>query len=507
MVESTAGRRLKVFVSYSRRDSAEFADELAVGLELAGFAPFLDRHDIAVGEDWEFRLDRLIQEADTVVCIISPEAVKSERCGWEVHRALAHSRRLLPVIFKPIPESDMPQPLRRLQFVRFDIGPGLARPLLQLAEALRYDADWIREHTRLAELAARWQVRDRPKSLLLRGDDLDAAKTLVVKRKSEAPEITDLQRAFLEASERSEAARIIQLKATRRQVRQKEALIGVLVLIIAVGVAWSNRGYLKARTLALAELLWPKALTREVEGNLKPGDRFKECANCPEMVTIPSGEFIMGSDENDDEKPAHKVIIAKSFAVSRFEVTFEEYDDCVILGGCQYHPSDQGWGRGSRPVINVNLDDAQQYVSWLSRRTRKPYRLMSEAEWEYAARAGTTSRYSFEADGWALGEYAWHSGNSEGRTHPVGQKEPNAFGLHDVLGNVWEWVQDCYQHSYSGAPTDGSARIESDCSRRVLRGGSWGADPPHLRSAARRSQAFDVRDSIIGFRIGRALAR
>jgi formylglycine-generating enzyme required for sulfatase activity len=506
MADSNTGQKLKVFISYSRRDSADFADELVVGLELAGFAPFLDRHDIAVGEDWELQLGRLIQEADAVVFVVSPEAMKSERCGWEIDRALALSRRLLPVIFKPLPETDIPQSLRRLQFVRFDVGPGLARPLAQLAEALRRDADWIREHTRLGELAARWQVRDRSESLLLRGDDLDAAKVWAIKRKNEVPEITDLQRAFLNASEQAEAVRIVRAKATRRQVRRMEAVIGVSVIGIAAWLAWSNWDYLKARTVTLVELLWPKGLTRAAEHALKPRDHFKECANCPEMITIPSGEFMMGSDDNNDEKPVHKVIIAKSFAVSRFEVTFDEYDACVILGGCAYQPSDQGWGRGTRPVVNVNLGDAQQYVSWLSKRTGKPYRLLSEAEWEYAARAGTTSRYSFEADGAALGEYAWYSGNSEGQIRPVGEKKPNAFGLYDMLGNVWEWVQDCYQDSYTGAPTDGSARTRTDCGRRVVRGGSWGADPQHFRSAARRSQASDVRDSIFGFRVGRTLA-
>jgi TIR domain len=128
-------------------------------LELAGFAPFLDRHDIAAGEDWETRLGGLIQQADTVVYVISPEAIKSERCDWEVDKTLALSKRLVPVIYKPVSETDIPQRLGRLQFIRFDMGLGITRPLAQLAEALRQDVDWIREHTRIAELAARWQGR------------------------------------------------------------------------------------------------------------------------------------------------------------------------------------------------------------------------------------------------------------------------------------------------------------------------------------------------------------
>src|ERR1700736_5770866 len=145
MVESATGEKLKVFISYSRRDSSDFADELVAGLELAGFAPFLDRHDIAAGEDWERRLGALIHEADTLVYVISPEAVKSERCGWEVDKTLALSKRLIPVNYKPVSDADIPERLRRLQFIGFDMGLGITRPLAQLAEALRQDLGWIRE--------------------------------------------------------------------------------------------------------------------------------------------------------------------------------------------------------------------------------------------------------------------------------------------------------------------------------------------------------------------------
>src|SRR6476659_7826914 len=158
MNDAGAGEKLKVFISYSRKDSTAFADELVAGLEYGGFAPFLDRHDIAAGEDWEARLGGLIAQSDTVVVVVSPEAVKSDRCVWEVDRTIEMSKRLLPVIFKPVPEKDIPEKLRRLQFVRFDGGAGFARPLLQLAEALRLDLHWIREHTRLGELARRWDA-------------------------------------------------------------------------------------------------------------------------------------------------------------------------------------------------------------------------------------------------------------------------------------------------------------------------------------------------------------
>src|SRR5215471_8298921 len=220
MADPGVGEKLKVFISYSRKDSAEFADELLAGLKVAGFAPFLDRHDIAAGEDWEARLGGLIAQSDTVVFVVSREAVKSDRCVWEVDRTIELSKRLLPVIFKPVPEHDIPKKLSRLQFVRFDTGRGITRPLAELAEALRQDLDWIREHTRLGELAMRWEGRKRPESLLLRGDDLDAAKAWMAARKVGASEITDAQRALISASEEAEAKR---LGNEREQLEREKA--------------------------------------------------------------------------------------------------------------------------------------------------------------------------------------------------------------------------------------------------------------------------------------------
>jgi TIR domain len=247
MADAGAGEKLKVFISYSRRDSAAFADELMAGLEVAGFAPFLDRHDIAAGEHWEERLGGLIAQSDTVVFVVSPEAVKSKRCTWEVDRTIELSKRLLPVIFKPVPEHDIPEKLRRLQFVRFDNQPGFTRPLSQLAEALRVDLPWIREHTRLAELATRWDGRKRPESVLLRGDDIDAAKAWMAARRAAAPGITDAQRAFVRASEEAEAARLgkerAQLEATARLQRRIAWLLGgvtVLVLAMVGYVTWQS---------------------------------------------------------------------------------------------------------------------------------------------------------------------------------------------------------------------------------------------------------------------------
>jgi len=246
MSDPGASEKLKVFISYSRRDAAEFADELVASLELVGFAPFLDRHDIAAGEDWETRLGGLIAQSDTVVFVITPESVKSQRCVWEVERTLGLSKRLLPVIHKSVADADIPSQLSRLQFVRFDTGRGLARPLAELAEALRLDLDWIREHTRLGEIAARWQTRGKAESLLLRGDDLDVAKAWAAQRKAGAPEITQAQRDLLNASDEAETARlskeraqledmrVAQAATARHQRRAGRLLWSIAVLMLAV---------------------------------------------------------------------------------------------------------------------------------------------------------------------------------------------------------------------------------------------------------------------------------
>jgi formylglycine-generating enzyme required for sulfatase activity len=239
---------------------------------------------------------------------------------------------------------------------------------------------------------------------------------------------------------------------------------------------------------------------------------FRDCDQCPELVEIEPGYFLMGSPLTEsnrwlDESPRRLVNVGRSFAIGRFAVTFDEWDACVADRGCNsYQPVDQDWGRGRRPVINVSWDDARAYVDWLSEKTGKPYRLLSEAEWEYAARAGGNTAYSW---GDEIGK---NNANCDGcgsqwdkQTAPVGSFPANAFGLYDMHGNVWEWVEDCYHQSYVGAPTDASAWTTGDCSLRVVRGGSWDSYPEDLRSAVRFGLTADFRINFLGFRVGRTL--
>ena len=264
--------------------------------------------------------------------------------------------------------------------------------------------------------------------------------------------------------------------------------------------------------------LAPVALGAEAAGALSPGDRFQDCAVCPQMVVVPAGVFVMGSSSSEEgheqnESPQHRVRIGRPFAVGVYEVTFDEWDACEWDFGCGNFGDDNGWGRGQRPVINVSWNDAQEYVGWLSERTGKAYRLLSESEWEYVARAGTTTPFHF---GWTIStDEANYDGDStygggtkgidRGKTVPVGQFPANGFGLHDVHGNVWEWVEDCWNGSYDGASRDGSAWSTGECELRVLRGGSWVSDPGFLRAAFRNGGATGGRSDLSGFRVARTL--
>jgi formylglycine-generating enzyme required for sulfatase activity len=207
----------------------------------------------------------------------------------------------------------------------------------------------------------------------------------------------------------------------------------------------------------------------------------------------------------DHEQPPHEINIVRAFAIGKYEVTFDDWDVCVADGGCDgYKPFDEGWGTGRRPVVNVSWDDANEYVTWLSRVAGAPYRLPSEAEWEYAARAGTDTAY------WWGDQPPDPKQANFGETkmsREIGSHLPNPWGLHDMNGNVWEWVQDCWNDSYAAParPDDGNAWLEGNCSRHVQRGGSWKSVPVRLRSAHRSSNASDKRDRVVGFRIARTL--
>jgi len=293
-------------------------------------------------------------------------------------------------------------------------------------------------------------------------------------------------------------------------------------------------------------------LTAAQEQALKAGDGFRECDGCPEMVVIPAGAFLMGSpqseaDRDANEGPQRRVTIAKPFALGKFELTIDQFAAFVAETGYDAGNVCDLWQDGKfeerpgysfrktnfpqtgvHPAPCLSWDDAKAYLAWLSRKTGRAYRLPSEAEWEYAARAGTTGRFHFgdnEADYCRHGngvdataladvpgakQKGWDAlpcRDGHAFTAPVGSFAPNAFGLHDTHGNVFEWVEDCWNDDFKGAPTDGSAWLTGDCAIRVQRGGAWGYPRTYLRIAVRGRQAQGYRYINAGVRVAREIAR
>jgi formylglycine-generating enzyme required for sulfatase activity len=248
------------------------------------------------------------------------------------------------------------------------------------------------------------------------------------------------------------------------------------------------------------------------------GSAFKDCDSCPEMVVVPAGRFLMGAAKEEKghqpaEEPQREVVVPAPFAVSKTEVTFDEWETCGLEGGCAHsRPEDSGWGRGRRPVIYVSYDDAKAYVEWLRQKTGKAYRLLSEAEWEFAARGGTSTPFAggdtlaptqanFDASSSTTNK---RPGEYQGTTVEAGTFPPNPYGLHDMEGNVFEWVEDCWNKTHAGAPADTSPR-GGDCTRRVAKGGAWYYEADFARPSARMSFPKGARHNVIGFRVARPL--
>lgn len=267
-------------------------------------------------------------------------------------------------------------------------------------------------------------------------------------------------------------------------------------------------------------------LARSQSSAMSPGQTFRDCGDCPEMVVVPAGQFVMGSPKTErgrdlDEGPQRKVTFAAPFAVGKYEVTFTEWDACVADGGCESRP-DEGWGRGTRPVINLYWEDiAAEYLPWLSKKTGRPYRLLTEAEWEYVARGDSKGKTPLTKPYW-WGLKAARDRANYGKdpccgpfkdeldpwetSAPVGQFPANPFGLYDMHGNVWEWVQDCYKPTYAGSPRDGRAVNKDRCLAYVLRGGSFYVPGEHIRVANRLAFKHGLRLANLGFRVALTLA-
>ena len=241
--------------------------------------------------------------------------------------------------------------------------------------------------------------------------------------------------------------------------------------------------------------------------NLRPGDVFRDCVQCPDMVVVPPGIFVMGSEKHKREGPTRVIRVRRPFAIGRFEVTRDEWMLCVAAGACKHTPDDHGWGTDRMPVINVDHRMVHNYTAWLSAMTGQTYRLPSEAEWEYAARAGSKKNYWFGDD---VGENQvncrecgspWSGIGSA----PVGSFAANPWGLYDMHGNAFEWVEDCWNDSHAGAAQTLAPRLDGDCRFRVIRGGSWYYFSRMSRSANRQKNAASVKSYWLSFRLVREL--
>jgi formylglycine-generating enzyme required for sulfatase activity len=516
--DARADAKTRVFISYSRKDMA-FADRLETALKARSFEVLIDRDEIYAFEDWWKRLQALIGSSDTVIFVLSPDAVASREVQREIAYAASLNKRFAPIVCRRVDDATVPEALRRLNFIFFDDAARFDDSADKLADALQTDIVWIRDHTKFGEAARGWAAAGRPSGLLLRTPALEMAEYWIASRPRGAPEPTADIRGFISASRQG-------ARSAQRLRRFALGSIFSLMLAVILGlIGWINQDYLIAqwrwwtviRPYAAAQM-WPHLLSAAQEQALKPGDAFRECASdCPQMIVVPAGSFMMGlppTPKLGAESPQHKVTIAKAFAVSKYELTFADWDACVAGGGCNgYRPDDEGWGRGQQPALNVDWSDAQQYVAWLSLVTGKTYRLLSEAEYEYAARAGTTTQYPW-GDAIKLNGAPMAScdgcGSKWDDVHPapVGSFPPNKFGLYDMVGNVWEWTQDCAHPSYNGAPADGSAWLQGnggDCNERHLRAGSYLNAAIILGSAIRYWNTSGERNFTTGFRVARTL--
>jgi formylglycine-generating enzyme required for sulfatase activity len=470
-----------IFLSYAREDEAR-AGELAMALDQQGFSVFWDR-DVPPGQTWHSYIARALAGARCVVVAWSRHSVTSQ---WVIEEASEGKDRdaLIPVLFDAV---QPPFGFRAIQAASLvDWRPGRPSPAFEgLLEAVRRI---VGERTR------------------------SGMKSAIPEQRSPQP------------------ARPPPRQIRKRFYRSVAVIVAGLIAIGGVGIyRWRMQpGPRQAPELpgplseaqvptkpgpsAAAKPVPPPAAPAPRETH-EPGDEIRDCEQCPVLAWVPAGEFTMGSPPNegrrsDREGPQHRVTIAHALAVGKTEVTFAQWDACVAAGGCNHKPDDHGWGHGDQPVINVSWNDAQDYVKWLKEETGKGYRLLTEAEWEYVARAGSTTAYWW-GDEVGRGNANCHGCGSQWdgqQNAPVGRFAANRFGLYDTGGNVWEWVEDCWHDTYNGAPEDGSAWKNGGlCSDRVTRGGACASDPSCVRSAFRDFGGADVRykDGSTGFRVAR----
>ncbi len=508
-----------IFLSYTSEDRDRLRPLVKV-LEDQGWSVFWDRK-IHVGQTWREVIGREITDCLSVVVVWSQTAVKSQ---WVMEEAEEGKRRkiLFPVT---VDGTTPPFGFGSIQSADFTNWEGdtdhpgyklligdLTRHIQGIKDQQEKEEEERAESGREAEAERNVNAEREMRAKLqaeqsIKEQEEAASQQLAEEVRTPESEARSLNNADKQGGKATESK-------TAETVNRKPLLLAIAgiaaLMSVIAGIYWFIINPTPNDIVSTADV---KPINILPTAELKLKDIELTDDMLPEMVSIPSGSFTMGCvsgiDCNEDELPTRKVTVP-AFSMSKYEVTFKQWDACHADGGCTHNPSDNGMGRGDRPVIKVSWNDTQQYVEWLSRRTGENYRLPSESEWEYAARAGTETQYWW-GDEINQDRMVWANCNGCGsqwddkRTVPVNSEVfiSNPFGLFHTAGNVWEWAQDCYRDDYASAHSDGSAREFGSCPARVLRGGSWYGVPQTLRSADRYWKRLDSWDDNIGFRIAR----
>ncbi len=505
----------KIFISYRHDDSAGYAGRLYDRLvkHFGADHLFMDIDQIEPGEDFVDVLQKKLQVVQVAVVLIgkswldSKDEIGQRRLDnlddWvriEITTLLERKIRIIPVLVggAATPKSSQ-----------------LPEPLIPLVRRQAFEISDTRFHSDVDKL-----IHALEKIIQLQPAQLPPKPNLVTTDLSKPddaklPKISDVQQSS--AQNRAES---VSVNKTPKSTISRSVMIGIVSIAFVLAVLGIVKLPITAQHDNNRDSISPPAPNPTTEQHAEPAvfTHSEESGSAsmydfePQMVRIPPGTFIMGSPESEtgrksDESPQRKVTIAYPFEIGRYEVTFAQYD-AFSKDTNRKLPSDQGWGRDDRPVISVSWDDAQAYVQWLVKKTGKKYRLPTEAEWEYVARAGTSTAYWW---GDVIGQNnavcnGCGSQWDNKQTAPVGSFKPNAFGVYDTAGNVWEWTQDCWHGDYTNAPLDGTAWLErngGDCSHRVVRGGSWDFNPQLLRSAFRFWFNSDGSLNDAGFRVAR----
>jgi len=517
-----------IFISYASQDRP-VAQRLASALADEGWSVWWDR-TIMPGKSFARMIEDALDDTQSVVVLWSE--VSRDRDWVQNEARHGHERCvLIPVLIEDVKPPFEFRHIHAASLMGWDgdlSHLGYRQLLAAISELCGLPPQRKEDATRHTEEAAAKRKAEEEEQAK-RAAEVETARRKAEREAQQKPEQdkAESKRKLEKEAGQTDQGPVVAKAPTPKPTKAPWIATGAVLLLLAIGFAlvqpWTSSNSVPKLDERSATKLETKTDVAAIgtANAFEPGETFRDCEVCPEMVVVPAGSFLMGSpfdepERDDDEGPQHRVTIAKPFAVGVYEVTFSEWDACVEDGGCYgYHLEDEEWGRERRPVISVSWEDARAYTKWLSNKTSEDYQLLTEAEWEYVARAGTTTPFHFGStittdqasydgiytyNGGAEGEY-------RGKTVPVGSFPANRFGLYDVHGNIGEWVADCYdKHAYQthkGYPEMAGSWQESCL--RVLRGGSWDSAPGVLRSASRSGDAAYLRNRLVGFRVARTL--